>query len=304
MSAEVEFFHDRVSHFLIEGVPVRAIEVDVRDTAAECVARHGAGELGAIAASQALVAVALLAGHIKGEEKLSLQAVGHGNLGGILADCTAEGDLRVWVKYPDATAAGATLEQRVRNAIGNGHLFVMKSTPARELYRGASPLSHADIAEGLEVYLEVSEQVASASWVTIGLEDGRVVRAHGLLVQSLGGGDRPWFERFKAGLDHAAVARALREGEAVPEVLRRLFPEATPGEVEVRPLRFRCTCSERRVAATLLALGEGELQDMLEKDGQAEVTCDFCRTQYHFGAAELEGLLTLARGIDPGSLPS
>jgi hypothetical protein len=43
---------------------------------------------------------------------------------------------------------------------------------------------------------------------------------------------------------------------------------------------------------------------MLERDGGAEVTCDFCRTVYQVGPAELHGLLSIARGLDPGSMSS
>jgi molecular chaperone Hsp33 len=39
------------------------------------------------------------------------------------------------------------------------------------------------------------------------------------------------------------------------------------------------------------ALGRDEVQDMLEKDGGAELICHFCNEAYQLGGEELAGLL-------------
>ena len=40
-----------------------------------------------------------------------------------------------------------------------------------------------------------------------------------------------------------------------------------------------------------MTLGKTEIQDMIETDGKADITCQFCNTQYHFEKEELEELL-------------
>ncbi|EKD39942.1 MAG: hypothetical protein ACD_75C00236G0001 [uncultured bacterium] len=41
----------------------------------------------------------------------------------------------------------------------------------------------------------------------------------------------------------------------------------------------------------LLSLGVKDLNDLLEKEGDAEVRCEFCRQTYRFGGAELAQLI-------------
>ena len=60
------------------------------------------------------------------------------------------------------------------------------------------------------------------------------------------------------------------------------------------PLRFECTCSRERVKSALLALGREELTDLLQKEGKAEATCQFCTTQYVISGDEIRELLAAA----------
>jgi molecular chaperone Hsp33 len=39
-----------------------------------------------------------------------------------------------------------------------------------------------------------------------------------------------------------------------------------------------------------VALGKAEIRDLVEKEGQAQVTCEFCNEQYVLDRGELEGL--------------
>jgi Disulfide bond chaperones of the HSP33 family len=55
-----------------------------------------------------------------------------------------------------------------------------------------------------------------------------------------------------------------------------------------------CDCDRERIEASLIALGREELEDMIEKDGGAELTCHFCLKKYRFNAAELRRLLIQA----------
>ena len=58
--------------------------------------------------------------------------------------------------------------------------------------------------------------------------------------------------------------------------------------LEVRGVEFFCPCSRGRAESTLGMLGQQDLKDMLLEDNQAEVTCNFCGTKYHFSEIELE----------------
>jgi molecular chaperone Hsp33 len=59
---------------------------------------------------------------------------------------------------------------------------------------------------------------------------------------------------------------------------------------------YRCDCSRTRLKEVVESLGGGEIRDMIEKDGGAEITCRFCNKVYHFSAEELEKMIAKEKG--------
>jgi molecular chaperone Hsp33 len=57
------------------------------------------------------------------------------------------------------------------------------------------------------------------------------------------------------------------------------------------PVRFRCRCSHERVLGALVAVGRKGLEELIDADGSAEVTCEFCAARYRVGRDELACLL-------------
>jgi molecular chaperone Hsp33 len=51
---------------------------------------------------------------------------------------------------------------------------------------------------------------------------------------------------------------------------------------------LRCSCSRDRVARMLKMLGRDEVQSLLDEQGMAEVTCEFCNHQYLFDKVDAE----------------
>ena len=56
-----------------------------------------------------------------------------------------------------------------------------------------------------------------------------------------------------------------------------------------RPLRRGCRCSRDRVSATLRAFPRSEIEAM-KVDGRVVTTCEFCKAEYVFDGADLDGL--------------
>ncbi|MEE4250951.1 MAG: Hsp33 family molecular chaperone HslO, partial [Alcanivoracaceae bacterium] len=74
-------------------------------------------------------------------------------------------------------------------------------------------------------------------------------------------------------------------------VLHRLFHETPPQVTTPTPLRFQCTCSRDKVTDTLLSLGRTELQAILDEQGSATISCDFCSRDEHFDRVDLGQLI-------------
>ena len=56
-------------------------------------------------------------------------------------------------------------------------------------------------------------------------------------------------------------------------------------------MEYRCYCSRERVSRALISMGKKDLTELIEAQGQAELTCQFCDEVYHFSREELETLL-------------
>nr|WP_307198169.1 Hsp33 family molecular chaperone HslO [Neobacillus niacini] len=64
--------------------------------------------------------------------------------------------------------------------------------------------------------------------------------------------------------------------------------------LETTPVQFHCECSRERISNAIVSLGRGEIQDMIDTDGQAEAQCHFCNEKYQFSREDLEEIKKIA----------
>ena len=62
--------------------------------------------------------------------------------------------------------------------------------------------------------------------------------------------------------------------------------------LEKRPVEYRCYCSEDRVTRALISMGREELTSLIEEQGEADLTCQFCDKVYHYSKEDLEQILS------------
>jgi len=235
---------------------------------------------------EAVAAVALLAGTLKFNGRLSLQAQGRGPVSLLLAECTHDGQLRALARHDGELDTAANIGA----LIGDGTMVITITPDQGRQYQGIVPLEGDTLAQCLEGYFQQSEQLPTRLWLASG--NGR---AAGLMLQRL-----PDQVASRDGNQHQwehleALAGTLKMEElldlSAETVLRRLFHETPPRLPEPQPLRFGCTCSRERTENALLSLGAGELKTLLDEDGEATLTCDFCLSRQHFDAVDLAELI-------------
>jgi molecular chaperone Hsp33 len=263
----------------------------------EAVRRHAALPAATVALGRATTAGLLFATLSKSEdERVSLQILGDGPLGSVTVDADGGGKVRGFVKRPGASVLGPTRSRfSLARGVGSGTVQVIRDLGLRDQYRGSTPLVSGEIDEDLETYLQNSEQIESALSCDVVLyADGGVAASGGVLVQCLPNGDVETVVRVRERLRAGAVYQALASGGIDARGLAR----AVLGELDVavdiqvdQPVTFHCACSRDRVGAALALCGEAELRSMMEKDGGAEVTCNFCGERYRLADDELRRLI-------------
>lgn len=236
---------------------------------------------------EAVAAVALLASTLKFKGRLALQAQGKGPVSLLLAECSHDGELRALARHSD----GQDWSQGdIQTLIGEGTMVITITPDQGRQYQGIVPLSGDTLAECLQGYFQQSEQLPTSLWLASGNN-----RAAGLLLQRLPNqlattdGNNQMWEHLDALASTLQMEELLNLDDQT--ILHRLFHDTPPQLPDAQPLQFGCTCSRDRNRNALISLGNQELQQLLDEDGEVTLTCDFCRHQEHFDAVDLAEMI-------------
>ena len=238
-------------------------------------------------------AAVLLAGNLKMEGSLILQAQGDGPVALMMVECTSEFNIRATVSLRENATipADGTLQSLV-NTYDNGRFIVVlepKSGSNQQSYQGIVPLEGQNLAEVLENYMQQSEQLDTKLFLAANEH-----QAAGLLLQRLPGTggliegteapDEPSWERAQ----QLAATVKSEELLAVPaaELIHRLFWQEDLMLLEPTELHWHCPCTRQRVADMLYMLGTDEIESILSEHEQVQVSCNFCGKPYTFDAVD------------------
>jgi len=292
---ESSFTDDVLHRFLLERAGVRGVLVRLGPAWREVAARAGYPEPLRDLLGQTLAASALLTGNIKLDGALSIELKSRDALRLLFAECTDEGRLRGLARWSDPLPPTLALD-----ALDDAVLAITIGSVERgQRYQGLVALQHAELAGALENYFVQSEQLPARIMLAA---DGE--HAVGLMLQKLpdeGGRGAAHDEDAWNRVVHLAATLGSAEmlATAPEQLLYRLFHEESVRLFEPRSLAFGCTCSRERVSAMLRSLGRDEVEAALAaREGEIEVTCEFCAQQYRFDRIDAEHLLS--EGAAPG----
>ena len=118
------------------------------------------------------------------------------------------------------------------------------------------------------------------------LNGAAVLAAGGWYVQLLPFADDASVERLQenlAAMANRSPTTMIREGLGAEDVINLLLDGLEPQVMTRRrppKLSESCPCSEERVMRTLRLLPRSEIDDIMEKNEQIEVKCEFCGKRY------------------------
>lgn len=282
------------------------------DLVAEAATIHTTTPLATAALGRVLTASGLMGLMMKNpKDKLTVQFKGDGPAGEILATAYGSGLVKGYISNPDVELplrADGKLD--VGGAVGIGTVTVIKDQGLKEPYLGRIDLVSGEIAEDLTAYFFLSEQQSTSIALGEKLnQDGSVEAAGGMIIQMLPQSEPEAVDALEALLaDLPSMSSMIREvmkeaGPLTEEALcdrltDRIFGTLPPAfHVDIkehREILWKCDCSVERLEQVLLSIGENDLRQMIEEDGQAELTCHFCTKKYHFDREHLEMLLRVS----------
>lgn len=288
---------DQIVRVLAKDAPIKASAISARDLVERSRQIHKTLPVATAALGRALMGCSMMGNQLKEEHgTVTLQIKGGGPLGSITVTSDSEGNVRGYVQNGEVELMEKVPGKLdVGQAVGvDGTLTVIKDIGLKEPYVGSIGMLSGEIADDITAYFAESEQVPSACALGVLVDtDQSVLCAGGYLIQLLPGADDEVISKIERGV-HAVgpVTTALKEGISALELVRRVLSDFELEVLEESPVEYRCYCSRERVSRALISMGREELTALLEEQGSAELTCQFCDAVYHYSREDLEKLLS------------
>lgn len=275
---------------------VKAVAVSTRDLTERARQIHKTLPVATAALGRTLAAASMMGNALKGDgASVTLQIKGGGPLGTVLAVSDNEGNVRGTVDNP---AVDLPLRPDgkldVGTAVGSeGTLTVIRDLHMKEPYVGSVGLLGGEIAEDLAAYFVESEQIPTACGLGVLVDrDQSVLAAGGYLIQLLPGAGEDVITKVEGGVMAAGSVTDLLQKNDDPEaILRQVLSDFELEILETSPIEYRCYCSRERMERALISLGPEQLRSLMEEQGSAELTCQFCDNVQTFTHEQLQGLL-------------
>ncbi len=254
----------------------------------------------ATAALGRLLTGAILMGSMmkEADSSLTLQLVGDGPLGRVLAVANSKGEAKGYVENPFADLPLNRFGKLdVGGGVGSGYLSVVKDLKMKEPYIGQVPIQTGEVGDDLAFYFAQSEQVPSL--VALGVlvdRDYSVKQAGGFIVQIMPDCDEFNLKKFeKAAEEITSVTAMLDKGLSNEQLIRQVMKDFEVDILEETEVGYNCDCCDERMRRAIVSLGKKEIQDIIDEQGEAEIVCQFCNKAYTYDKAALEELLAKAK---------
>ncbi|AHI53426.1 heat shock protein 33 [Spiroplasma sabaudiense Ar-1343] len=267
--------------------------VDLSESVQEIIKLQDSNSLASIALGKLVIANCLIGADLKENNKVTSNINGAGLAGTMIAEFQNK-TVRGYIQVPNfdlneiKEKDGSPLSQVVGKI---GFLQVSKDINMKEPYISKVQIVNGEINIDYMYLLNQSDQVPSLISSLVELnEANEVIKAAGIMIQMLPGhseADIEFLEEKLGSLDH--LLDTLKKTTVYEELIKDIASDAKI--LEVNQLKYKCTCSKDKVLATILLLGEDELQNIINTDEFVEVVCDFCKLKYNISGEEIKKII-------------
>ena len=287
---------DKIIKFLAHEGRVSVICANTTNMVEEARKIHDMSPVVTAAFGRLLTITSIMATEMKGsKDKLTVQLKGNGPIGVMIATANHKPIVKGYATNPVVELPlNEDGKLDVSGAVGyEGYINVVKDIGLKDPYIGISPLVSGEIAEDFANYFVNSEQRNSAVALGVLVDKNGVRASGGYLINPMPDAteeDISIVEQsiFKAG----AMSKMLDQNLTLEEIAKKITGDENVEIIEdsIVP-EFKCDCSKEHMQNALMTIGKEELEDIIEKEGKAELVCHFCNKKYEFNKEELENIL-------------
>ena len=289
--------NDYMIRAVAENGGVRAFAAITTQTVNKAFKIHHTSPVATAALGRLLTAAAMMGASLKGEkDSISLQLTGGGPLGKVLAISDCNSNVRGYVINPqvDMPLNPDTGKLDVGGAVGKeGSLTVITDLGLKEPYVGTVPLVSGEGGDDITSYFATSQQTPSAVGLGVLVDRDYTVKCSGgFIVQVMPDAADEDVQKLENNVAKiTSVTNLLKDGKSAEDILKIALDGIDFHITETRDIAYKCNCTRKRVERALVSLGKKELTDIINTDGKAELTCQFCDAVYNFTKDELEELI-------------
>lgn len=272
--------------------------IDSRDIVNTAQSIHHTSPVVTAALGRTLTITALIGATFKAPtDNLTVYIKGDGPLGGMVTAADGAGMVKGYAYEPLVDLPLKRGKLDVGGAIGKGSLAISKDLGLKEPYVGRVPLVTSEIGEDFTYYFAKSEQTPTAIALGVLVDTDLSARqAGGFMVQLMPGASDDIAILLENNLKKLPPVTAMLESGMTAEAIIEAVTEGMELKyLDPADYEYRCDCSQEKITKALISLGEEELLDMIEKDGGAEITCQFCPEVYRLTKEELTALYESAK---------
>lgn len=223
----------------------------------------------------------LLGATQKGAGRVTLQVQGSGPVKLLVADCTAELQIRGMAAYENRVTSGTN----ERKLLGDGRLSVtLEDVKSGQMYQSLVPLEGENLEQIFAHYLSQSEQLSA--FLRLRVDEGALC---GLLLEKLPGADSRDPDGWNRVTQLASTLTLDETRDAQPyDLLTRVFPEELMRVFKLYAVQYHCPYDEEKVKDMLRGLGREEVESILAERGEVVIRNEMCNHEYRFGAEAIE----------------
>ena len=283
---------------------IRLIAVSVTESLKEAKKRHKLSFLTTAILGRSFSAGLLLASSMKiMHGRVTFRIRSDGPLKGLLVDAGRDGKVRGYVGNPNLELdliknKSGKFNFNFKEAVGTGYLNVIRDNGTGDPFTSTVELINGTIAEDLASYLLHSEQTPSVVFIGEKFQKREVISSGGLLAQVLPKKETDPLlislleERCR---EINSFSEELNNSENLLALIKKIFPDIDDFSISEKArsqeIEFKCRCSRERSLIAMRMLEKKELKDILEKDKNAELVCEFCKNKYVITFDEIKEII-------------
>ncbi|MEW6527941.1 MAG: Hsp33 family molecular chaperone HslO [Spirochaetota bacterium] len=281
--------------YICEEYNLRIYAAVTKNVLQEMISIHNTTPHATIAFGRTLNAALLLAASsIKphSNNTLSINISCSGPIKEIVVQVDGKGNVRGYVGNPTVDVELQSDKLNISKALGAGIITVIRDLGLREPYKSVSPIIYGDIAKDIAYYLLESEQIPSALILAVNCnKEGAITRSGGILIQTFPNTPSHVIELIESKLQNGfSLDKKLEEEQSIKAIIEKLIGKEIK-ELGKTHLQHRCRCTKELLATILESVENHELEDMIQKDHGAHITCVFCKKEYIFTEEELQNIM-------------